>query len=920
MSQNQLLAELLATAKTRQEWLRLLATALGRFRSLVIKHYADGTSTTTEDDAWANGTLVWQSKLVKSLTVMDGAERSLMGYTTPTVRHPVDFSRGVMVARLLGQDGKNYHQFIVGAPGSVTDIRLSDAKGTLTIAFGPKFAIYAPPELPSEVIVPPSPVDPPPVDPDNPPVDPPAATDAGMPVRWELEHIIAGEEMPKQTIMLDTQAKTVVWEDDQLRAYNPGTPYWQSKDVFQFGDGGYAIELGIHAFQLPASHNAEKNKPVWEVLPMMTPSKDRWNNWPFADGYNAAYDSTIPRTFRLTAYHADGTVHKVFHMDRDGKWINDPTLQQTRNESGPWRPFVNIAQQLYHVSHELKLAPDALSYHGGAHPFWKRPKQGSGRITNAAIPVFGTGNQQINGFLHILYMEEWAHSTSAADFATVKKDDQNVNWNAGNDPSGNAWNGARYPLSAVGWRREFGSFNGGLDNGPGKGGIRFQNRGPSPSGLLYYLSDINGKRVHGGVPWKTMWHEYVAGCFNLPYHFVLDARTGAMPPVESAGMGKEGVWDGFYNPGKVPSDKSKWIRMHGMGTDAVWKPDDFNRDGIRPYTGWTPENQHPWETPALQTITHGSVACAVSQKLQWFMLMRSWNMYYSEPSANMANINNLEGAVEMDLFTRQMAARWNTLGWVWKTCVDDHPLFVSRAEITPIIREHLEALHDKVMLPTVDPAHSKYNHYFYEGLRNLAVPIRRVVSGDTHRYGSIDDDKRFYLHEVLTWWRTTGMFDWAKALSPKCTEVLRWLIVDIYGKMGPERFVATKGRQPVFNVTPAVPLSQPLVMPADYFAYAAAMVPQDGSDMVRNADGTPFRGTHPDWQRERQLYQHNHQQCLYNTVRHFSDYNVPYALEAVAMSDAFEAFVEADIAKGGPEYRLRLINTTPNMAPPRMKP
>lgn len=894
---NTALGNLLALSENQALWIQDLVNALGPTRTLVIKHWDAAPGNATPDDAWASGTIVWQSSLIGALAPSNGALRTLGKIKNVTVRQAANLGAGMAVMRVSGNG--NWLQAAVGNVNSGREVKLSVIDPSAGLAFGSNFAIYAPSELPAD-----------------------AGVDADMPYRVEYEPWEGGVPGVRQVAFYDNPQAPLIFADPVKNARLGAVPYCQSTASFINGggylDGGYEFELGIHRWRMPPACNDEDpTKPVWQVWVASTPTGNRWTGYPTMDGYDINFDSTILRPCKIYFYAQDGRLLHVMQSLRDQVALNDPNVHtQQRTSTQAWRPFVTTSGMLYWCSHRLKEAPEARQIYAGTRAeYWHRPKQSKQRTSsNAVIPSFGLGGTQVNGFLHPLLMPEWSQPSSRAGFDVDEKTDPHVAWETQNAPSSSVDDGGYYPTHAAGWRFDYGAYNAGHDPAHAPGGMR-GDRYPVDSLLAYYMTDPTGVRLQGSVPWRTLLDEKGKGFFNLNYHHVKNAKTLEMFPVSQAGYGGIGHWEGYYNarsnadPG--PADPENWIRLHGFNPNGTNYNNMVDRDGLRPYNTYVTDSHHPYHTPGVYFTHFDSVAHAISQKLKWYAMVMSWNKNNASPGANMVNLTNYEATEEnMQLFMRQHAWRWLQMAFVWKSA-GDHPLLVNRADIEEIWRLHLESIYDNVVVPATDPQHPNYNHYFFQGMRNLGTAIRRVVVGSDHHYRLFNDDKRFYFMGVLVWLRTLGCFDRLRQINSKCADALDWC-VNCYVKGASDRFVATKAARSYGVITPTVPTTTPLVVPASWAEVASVMQAGDASDMVRNADGSPYMGS--DSTRERSLYQHIFQQACYDLVRHFPDYSNPNGNAAVAMCEEFEEFVHAQVQAGQADYKQRWIATGPMLA------
>lgn len=890
---NSNLAALLVAASTDDEtWSNAFKSAMGPTRRIVCKRVSDGDA--FQDTVYDTGTTFRDVALTGEMVITQGMITSFGSTGTSAISVPADLLSGKAVLRIEGNGN-----WVEGTIGLTQEAQLALGVSPANLK-SYDFTLNAQPTssnglgINSDFSL---------LRAGSPLVNPDART---MPYRVVLEDWSTGSAGAQQTIFFDNPQQSIVWEDAQLAAQTGAVPYCQSSDSFIHGAGGYRLELGIHRFRLPNSCNDEKDEPVWQMLIAMTPSQRTSWQYPEMTGFAPAEDSTVLKPCKIYVYTATGDLWHIFQMQRDGIPLNDPSMEQTRNLTARWRPFINTAQMLYHCSHRLKESSDARKYYGGTVATnWMRPKQGKGHTaSNASIASFGTAGNQVNGYLHLLVMPKWSCNSSDADWNADPKTDPNFPWtSSSNNQTGNTTDGAKYPTHAVGWAYEYGAANTGHDFRHGPGGQRFD-RFSIPSQLAYYMTDPQGARVQGSVPWREIWDNFAAGFFNLAYHHVKNAKTMEMIPTEEAGYGLWGHWQGFYNYSYVPpSTTSRWINLHGLSNGEQWRPADYDMDGQLRYAGYTTDALHAYQVPGWHTTHFNSAAHAVSQKLRWFAMVMSWNKSNGSPSANMYS----PFSTSNQLFQRTMAWRFLQMAFVWKTAAN-HPLLVSRAEIEEIWRLHLESVYNNVVVPCTDPAHANYNHPLYQGLRNLGFPVERVEETTQHYYRIIDDDKKFYLICTLALMKTMGCFDRLRQINTKCAAALDW-IIGCYGISGPVRMVQTKARSENRYITQGFPLNTTLTMPANWAEVALNMQPQDTSDMVRNADGSDYFTANNS--RERWQYQHLLQQCCYILRDQFPEYNLPMVTEACAMSDEYEDFVRSKVDIGGRDYNLRYIAAGP---------
>lgn len=881
---NTALQDLLALAENQALWIQDLVNALGNPRTFIIKHMPGATAETTDDQVWTSGTIVWQSSLIGDLAPSNGALRKLGRVKNVTVQQAADLSVGKAVMRVSGND--NWMQATVGPVGSTAEVKLTPLTGSGGLAFGNNFAIYPPQDIPAD-----------------------AGVDKDMPYRVVIEEWTNGVPGARQTIFFDDPRPDIIFQDAAKNAEIGPVPYCRSTSTLINGGNhplGYKFELGIHRFRLPPNLNAEDaTKPVWEMVVLIKP-KDRWSGYPTLEGYDPATDSTFLRSCKIHVYKQDGSIWHIFQSLRDDTPLNDPSWPQIRDETNAWRPFVNTAQGLFHRSHRLKEASDARTTYGGTPSEWTRPKLSKSRaFSNPSLPTLGAGGVQVNGYNHPLLMQKWSLDMSQATWDAVRalrvaegNSDPNVNWNTGNAPGLTS----KYPTHATGYAFDYGAYNAGHEPRLGPGGLRFD-RYAHPSLLTYYLNDPTGVRPEGNVPWREMWDHYAAGNWNQAQYHVTDPRTGATLPHANIISGVYQYAEGYYNAQHTGQEEpSKWLPQWSMSANG-WSPNAVDRDGLYKWSGHGLDNLHAYTKPGWDFTHFNSVAAAWAQKFKLYATLMCWD---SGVGTNLANYLSSDTPV---LFQRHHAWRWGQMAFAWKSRAD-HELFISEAEWVNIWKAEFESLYDNAVVPSTDPAHPQYDHVFFAGLRRFGFPVRRVTTGSDHYLAFIDDDKKFYLFGELITMQNMGCLSFIKNINTKCSQAVDWLI-GCYGRAAAERTVKTKAVKQYGQIVPTVPQTTELVLPASWDEIAATMQPNDGSECVKNPDGSIYLGIIPslsltDLYRERWQYQHLMQQACHGLVDIFGSYNIPYAPEAKALWVGWEDFTTLSMSNGTPqEWGLR---------------
>jgi len=674
--------------------------------------------------------------------------------------------------------------------------------------------------------------------------------DAGGPsegVPFEVEMVTYPDGVtpgPTSSIFFDENAGDIIWDDAQRAAETGPIPYWRSTETFQNGTGGYGMEIGFHRATLPPQCNDEADEPLYEVFAFQKPY-GRWSGYPSMVGYNGATDSTFMRPCVFHIY--DEFRNLLGTIDIFGNPINSPQLGQTRNETTAWRPFAHVKQMLYWSSHRLKLSVNARKWNNGMVPGTSnRPGQVRQKAsTNADLPALGTRYQQVNAYLHWMYAPPYGLTTMQEYPVT---DPFAVNGMRSND-TGNSSDGGKDGAWAVGFMYAFGQPAMHDWDGP-PGGNRHE-RYYQPTPLAAYLTEPDGYRPQGHVPYKLLCHEYMKGYFNSAHHDVFDPRIAATYPHEEVAYGEWAYTYGKYTPQGpifVPGGEARHVRWFFPSDGPLFT----DRDGLLPYHGAEIDAPHSYKHPAWFALMFNSVAATFSAMMYYNSVMMSSGGSGS-PTAN----------YEGFLMQRQHAWRWHNQAFMWMLG-SSHPSLVSRAKYAARFVQELEFAHDTILFPATTPAHPLYNHIYYATLRNFGIPGREQINGSQHYIVHVDDGKLLYLGGVLATHEATGFAAWLRANSVKggafWDAVTGW--THTYAA---KQFSATRGRRLVWEnqqSSPSVPVGQALVPYTGYVEWASIHAPVNGQeDLVRNPDGTPYYI-------ERQQYQH----LMVQTIFMFRDF------------------------------------------------
>lgn len=761
-----------------------------------------------------------------------------------TARIAVNLGSGSAVLRVEG--GGHWAQGSLGLPGAGRDFTIS-GNPTATSGFAVNAAAFTPP---SHL--------------------PPGVEQVGVPYSVTKQDWSTGVAGAEETIYFDEDGGDIVWDDAERAADTGPIPYRRSTQTFVHGTGGNALELGIHMAILPPSCNDEVNAPVYEIGIAMKPY-NRWAQYPAMATYNAATDSTFLEPCKFIIKDQAGNALGTIQM-HDGLPISSPLLGQTRNATTAFRPLVHTKQMLYWVSHRLALSKNARKYNNGMVPgSSNRPGQARQMASsNGVLPCFGTGESQYNGYLQWHFMPPWPLTTMAGPAEDPVTDPQAPN-GLQYDPSGNNTDGARNGARAVGFMHEPGAVAG-HDWYPSPGGNRFDRYFIS-SPMAAYLTDPDGVRPQGNVPYKLLCHEYGKGFFNHGHHDVTNPRTFATIPHEQVGYGQWAYTYGYYTPQGpifVAGGESRHIDTKTLRYG--WR--ELDKDGRHHYHGWQVDALHAYAHPGWYALMFNSVMLMISAKLRYNAIMMSMG-----PSGS-----PFHPPAGDDGFLMQRMHAWRYLnqGLMWKLATS-HEVGLSRAQVDARWTVELEYFHDVVVVPATDPAHAEYGSLYFTCLRNFGIPGKRAVSGTNHYIAAIDDAKLLYMAGVLATMKTTGSWDYYRAKSDKCRKAID-LVTEAVRKYSVDRMLATRGRNAGAEgqLGQQVPLDTPLVPLAGWNEWAAVFAPVDGlADLVTVANGDPYY-------KERYQYQHIWVQAIFMFRDFFPAQNFPGVAEACALTQEME--------------------------------
>ncbi|GHC72543.1 hypothetical protein GCM10007320_08490 [Pseudorhodoferax aquiterrae] len=746
----------LALATTKLAWCELLITNLGATRRFIAK-----------TGNWASGTTFRDYDLTGTMSSVGAAVRNFGVASNARVRLAADITAAPGVARISNAGQTRWVQGSYGVPASTdAEGRPLDANGNV-LDFTRSTNPTAEDGDAVNIVI-------------NPPAFLPSGTGPAAPL-WHsqtpktvvLESWATGSAGAQQTVTFDDRGPDLVMQHPQLAAALGDVAWWRCSQEITHGTHIF----GFHLFRAHAGCSRTGDRPLEQIMVFCRPvdsAPGDWSTYPaFGNSSNAqVYDknnprhSTYPAPFKLY-YRSDTNVEVGRCELHDGKPVNDKSLAQDQyydpatgaassGATGPkWgdagaviRPHWNCAQPIIWSSDTPADMP--ANWFWGVQEDALRPMQGKRPVTfNPLDHLLADSGLQFDHLGMIYSMAPWPRAKSTQPRMEPI------------DPYCANPNGGTKPFQPWGWGYAYepGS-RGGIDIYPAPGGSR-SDRAVLPATITMFLSDREGVRLEGQVPWRTLAWEWCKNYANVAGCFVRNPRTGeGLPKNETLAR----LWaqrTGYYGSGSDSTNLHRRIEYYGASRSSNKNVKDCrDSTGRNPYGYQLPEGEH-------HGYTHAGIALMAFRSPVHVVLQRHhYDMQW------MARLGARSMAADTETYygNRPFAWRWCTHLWSW-FCAADHPLTYTREQVESGMQTEMEKMHTDLWIPTFqndDPG------LYFQGIKRFGAPM---TQGSTRAVAvEVGGNKFFYTGLVAMLMKTTGMWDTMKARSIGCERVLGMVI------------------------------------------------------------------------------------------------------------------------------------------------
>lgn len=585
------------------------------------------------------------------------------------------------------------------------------------------------------------------------------ALDADAPARvkiWDwtdpANPVLAG------TIPFDTRRDDFVFEDAEMAAEMGDIGVYQSSQVATLTD----INFGATLLVGTRTNGESLSKTHYQVFIYAAPntSVQGWGTYPFADTYALKTNNTIPKPFKATIEKADGTVLYT-HQMRDALPINSPQLSQAWTPDAELRPFWAIDQWLPWESEKASVSIHQKKRFNGMDSGILRPKIARWRDSVNAVNPYVYASSNWDGDMHMWALAKWplrdVQSTNdAAYLASADADISN-----GTDPYlFNMGNGLGYNTAwrSVGWGYEPGAF-GGQDRYCSPGGPRFD-RACVPSLLSLWTTQKDFKRPKGNVPIADMVYDWGRSYFNQGGHWVTNLNTCASVPVQNTVNAQYAINWGYYSM-RAESDQrglANVVEISTVRNSSSFDPTiNANGNGIRPFSAWSPDDEHAYNCAGLWSTMFNSPMHAVLGKFRFLnsIFAQIGENYLYKPAIN---------------YYMQRIGAWRFLHYTvaWKNA-SRHDLGIQRSVIENRLQLELEKIHDEIYVPCI------VNNDMTPYLRLMRVMGVQAGFSNGAMQGGASGLGYYYTH-MFALMRQYGLFDVMIAKSTKCHDALKFTL------------------------------------------------------------------------------------------------------------------------------------------------
>lgn len=774
---NQALADALGNANTKAQWAATIINALGPTRRLV---------------GLKNGTAFADVALVGAMATAGGNITSFGKTSDATVQMAADLATGTCLLRIEG--GGNYIQGSLGLPGSGADFILpSNPTATSGIGFAATCVIRAPALMPTGT------------GPAAPPLDANTIT-AFRVMDWR------------------DPANVVPWGTAQFNVRDPDFVLehpWMASDIGDvrvqrvadgagvvMGTGGDCYRFAGDNMIMNAVTNSEAPVPLQQVEIRARPH-GRWASHPVKKDFSITADTLSPLAFKIELLRADGSIADVMEMystrvnniPGTGKPIN--AADQNQNfELGPVKPWWTCQMTLQWWSHKPKMHSKAWHFCPGVEMDALAPNHTTEFATALDQWPVITGAYSANGLNTWRLAPKWSRGAGQG-FDTTIIDTYH------RQPARD-----NYITQAIGHGHEPGS-TGTHVWYMAPGGPR-ADRSCWPTSIITYMSDPNGTRIHGAVPYKELFHDWMMGYFNHGCHYFTDLERGYGLP-KSKILNGDYCFNDYYYVGSTenyrPDIENHAIRL--LAATKLQNSGPLDKNGRRFTNEWARDLMHNQNNAAPGAYLYRSARHALEA-------VHSFR-------ASMICTWDFNQNFHRDFYMRREHVwyNWNFAN-MWM-CASSDPRSFSLNEIETAWGRHLEQVYD-----AVHPFYSAGTDTYSKMLRTLGIGFEVGIDGANTTYKVREDSKAFYAGQMFLLMKQSGSLDAMRARSPKCAGALdMWLDCITTYCAGP--FADANGRGiDKYNYPP---FSHPTAAPVDYTNWGVCWPPIGQQDWITGADG-----------------------------------------------------------------------------------
>lgn len=807
-----------------------------------------------------------------SMTVVAGNIVDFGVLRSPIVKLDADLSSGTSVLRLEG-NGESA-EFTLGLPGSGREYEISanpSSDPDVAVAFSLGSGIKAPIMLDSGT----GPLSPRP--------------SAGMVTKFRLCDWSSGSRVVVGVAPFSHREPNLVLQHAwQAREYG---------DVLQMrvpdgaglvlGTGGDAYLFAGDYLLGHAGMNAEANVPLQQVEVRAVPYQ-RWNTFPFRGDFRIDYDTTVPPAHKIELLDDDDNIVDVIEMysTRDANntpgsgWpVNDPRLSQYWNGGKPVQSWWNCLM---------------------VHPWWShRPKMHS--LASHLVPSVDADSMEPHNVASFdADPEQWPVITSNFSASGLGSYRIAPKWSRAKDagldtnlldPYFTQPARDNYITQAVGYGFEPAStckhtwFM-------APGGPRHDRYG-WPTVAISLITQPNGVRIHGAVPWRELWHHWSMGYFNHAHHYHTNVYTGHGIPKARILAGETCYNDTYYNGGNEnfrPDIGNSAIRLLAA---ANQQHDGylFDKNGRSFANQWSRDvlhNQSMASLPAYITVSPRHVKAA----------------RHSFTAAVTAAFDLSQSFDKHGFLVRSQAWYNWIMANAWIVANEDADGFTAD-EIESMWGRHLEQCYDAVV-----PEYRAQNTVWGVGLKRYGIQMQfEQVEGGYKLYpgyGVDQDSKMYYFTQMFILARQSGALERMMERSPKCRAALE-TIMECLTTYAAAVFLDTNGRAelvPPYGSNLPGGLQWPILpgntiadIPADFSAFAP---PNGQMDFLHQQDGS-----YSDYL-DGIATVHLRAQWMWSLRDFFPDYRFPRQDETIAAIDGWYAMAKQKFLAGtGNQWHFR---------------